>query len=125
MRVKGITFVGARTPRLAEMERLFGETMGLVLKSRAKDMVIWQLPDGSLVEVFSEDEPDHLHFDSGPVVGFLVDDVAAARAELEAAGHELIGPMHTIEERRGWTFFRAPDGNVYEITGPISGPGDP
>jgi hypothetical protein len=43
-------------------------------------MVIWQLPDGSLVEVFGEDEPDHLHLDAGPVVGFLVDDVAAARA---------------------------------------------
>jgi hypothetical protein len=120
MQVKGITFVGTRTARFAEMERLFGDTMGLDLKSRADDMVIWQVPDGSLVEVFGEDEPDHLHFDAGPVVGFLVDDVAAARAELEAAGHPPIGPLHTVDGRRGWSFFRGPDGNVYEITGPVS-----
>ncbi len=121
MQVRGITFVGSRTSRFGEMDRLFGDTMGLELKSRVDDMVIWQLPDGSLVEIFGEDEPDHLHFDSGPVVGFLVDDVTAARTELDAAGHQLIGPMYSVDGGRGWSFFRAPDGNVYEITGPVSG----
>jgi predicted enzyme related to lactoylglutathione lyase len=49
------------------------------------------------------------------VVGFAVDDIDAARAELDAAGIEVLGPV----QRGGglaWLHFRGADGNVWELT---------
>jgi catechol 2,3-dioxygenase-like lactoylglutathione lyase family enzyme len=119
MRVIGLKFVGIRTERFVEMDEFFGGVMGLSEASREHGMVIWRLPDGSLVEIFARGEADHLFFGDAPVVGLQVDDVASAREELERAGAEFVGPMQSLDGR-GWSFFRAPDGNLYEITGPLS-----
>jgi catechol 2,3-dioxygenase-like lactoylglutathione lyase family enzyme len=68
------------------------------------------------VEVFGPSDTEHTHFSTGPVVGFLVDDVESARKRLEAEGIEFIGPVHEWEPtEEAWSHFRAPDGNVYEI----------
>jgi predicted enzyme related to lactoylglutathione lyase len=77
---------------------------------------VFTLPDGANVEVFGPGDPDHDHFSTGPVVGFFVEDIAAARAELERAGVELLGPLGGTPETGQWAHFRAPDGNVYELT---------
>jgi hypothetical protein len=45
----------------------------------------------------------------------VVDDLGAAVRELEAAGVELLGGQ-VDEHGGGWRHFRAPDGNVYELT---------
>jgi hypothetical protein len=119
MNVTGIAFCGVRTARFQEMDRLFGDIMRMAPTKRADDMLIWRLPDGGLVEVFGEHEPEHLHFGQAPVVGFLVDDVTGAREELETAGIKLIGPLEVVGDR-GYAFFEGPDGNVYEVTGPLS-----
>jgi len=58
----------------------------------------------------------HEHFTTGPVAGFLVEDVEGARAELEKAGISFIGPVHRYDEHSAWSHFVGPDGNVYEIT---------
>jgi catechol 2,3-dioxygenase-like lactoylglutathione lyase family enzyme len=69
----------------------------------------------SQIEVFGPRDQDHAHFSTGPVVGFVVDDLPGAVRELEAAGVELLGGQ--VDERGGgWRHFRAPDGNVYELT---------
>jgi catechol 2,3-dioxygenase-like lactoylglutathione lyase family enzyme len=49
--------------------------------------------------------------------GFLVDDAEAAATELRAAGVEVTEVGSAGEFR--WAYFRAPDGNLYEVT---SGP---
>ena len=49
-----------------------------------------------------------------PVPLFEVRDVHAARAELEAAGIEIIGPLGR-DSSWEWVHFRAPDGNLYEL----------
>ncbi|HEY0492205.1 MAG TPA: VOC family protein, partial [Candidatus Dormibacteraeota bacterium] len=75
---------------------------------------MFKLADGDQIEVFGPANKSHAHFNTGPVAGFLVEDVASATAELEAAGAELIGPV----QRGGanvWQHFRGPDGNVYAI----------
>ena len=50
-------------------------------------------------------------------VGFVVDDIELARAELIAAG---VQPISDIEgeatDISRWAYFRDPDGNVFEIT---------
>jgi catechol 2,3-dioxygenase-like lactoylglutathione lyase family enzyme len=119
MEVKAIAFCGVRTRKFEEMERLFGEIMGMSPTRRDADMLIWRLPDGALVEVFADGEPEHQHFGTAPVVGFAVDNVKQALEELRAAGVKLLGTLTEVGER-GYAFFEGPDGNVYEITGPLT-----
>jgi catechol 2,3-dioxygenase-like lactoylglutathione lyase family enzyme len=80
---------------------------------------VFRLANGDTVEVFAADDEDHRHFTTGPVVGFRVDDVPAAQAEMEAAGIEFFGRPESSPDGYSWSHFRAPDGNVYEI---MSGP---
>ncbi|HEY3140885.1 MAG TPA: VOC family protein [Acidimicrobiales bacterium] len=66
--------------------------------------------------MYSAGSPHNRHFTTGPVAGFLVDDVEAATAELVAAGVEVVqAPMHW-PDGNAWVHFRAPDGNLYELT---------
>jgi hypothetical protein len=52
---------------------------------------------------------------TGPVPEFLVDDIAAAIAELGAADVPMVGTP-VVKDDEGWVHFRAPDGNVYGLT---------
>ena len=119
MEVKGLAWVGTRTSAYDAMMRFFQEGLGLQVAHEQLDFAGFMLPNGDKVEVFGPSDKEHLHFDSGPVVGFLVDDVAAARAHLEATGMvEFIGPLQSWPGGTAWQHFRAPDGNVYELVGP-------
>jgi hypothetical protein len=53
-----------------------------------------------------------------PVIQFQVDDVVAARREMEQKGIAFIGDTYH-SEGEGWAYFRAPDGHVYLIGGPF------
>jgi catechol 2,3-dioxygenase-like lactoylglutathione lyase family enzyme len=91
-------------------------TLGFKIEHSDDQITALTLPNGDRFEVFSPDEPDHTYFTTGPVAGFAVDDVDAARKELMAAGVELLGDVES-ESGYAWQHFRAPDGNIYEITG--------
>lgn len=67
--------------------------------------------------MFGPRYPHNRHLTTGPVAGFLVDDVAAAAEELRAAGIEIVsGPTLSPADGNAWVHFRAPDGNLYELT---------
>jgi hypothetical protein len=72
------------------------------------------LQNGSEVHVYHHEDKDHDFFGVGPVVGFLVDDVVKAKAEMEGAGIDFIGPIQH-SETHSWNHFPSPDGNIYEI----------
>jgi catechol 2,3-dioxygenase-like lactoylglutathione lyase family enzyme len=115
MKVQGLVWAGVRTDRFEETVRFFRDVLGVPLVDAGTDFAWSELPDSSKFEVFGPNDPDHDHFDSGPVPEFLVDDVAAAAAELEAAGVTLFGPPTGSGDDR-WVHFRGPDGNVYGLT---------
>lgn len=117
MKVKGLIWLGTRTDRFEEMARLYEEVMGLETVSKDESFAEYRLPGGESVELFGPSETDHQHFTTGPVVGFEVDDVPAARAEMEAKGITFIGPIGGSADGYGWSHFWAPDGNIYEIAG--------
>ena len=75
-----------------------------------------KLPDGSTVEVFGSDSSINRHFTTGPVAGFLVDDVDAATAELRSAGVEILYESGVDDSGNAWVHVRAPDANIYELT---------
>jgi predicted enzyme related to lactoylglutathione lyase len=114
--IKGLCWVGTRTEQFSELTAFYREAMGLEVDHEEPDFAIFKLPDGSKVEVFGPSDREHLHFDTGPVAGFEVDDIEAARRRLELGGAEFIGPVHRWEPTgEAWSHFRAPDGNVYEL----------
>jgi len=100
------------------MTRFVGGTLELSKVHVEPGFAVFRLPNGDSVEVFGPGDREHEHFDTGPVVGFLVDDVKEARTDLEAAGIAFIGPVHEADDGGSWSHFKGPDGNVYEITAP-------
>ena len=115
--VKGLVWVGTRTEHYEEMVEFYRDALGLPLEHEEGEFASFRLPDGSKAEVFGASDTEHTHFNRGPVAGFLVDDVESARGVLEAKGIEFIGPVHEwAPTGEAWSHFRAPDGNVYEIT---------
>ena len=113
MKVDGIGWLGTRTGKWQEMVNFAEEVLGLAPSYKEQDFAVYELPDGSLFEVFGPSDKDH-PFMVAPVAGFLVEDVATARTEMEAHGVEFIGPIHDVGTA-AWSHFRGPDGNIYEI----------
>lgn len=115
MNVKGIVWLGTRTSNFDAMLHLYRDVMGLQVTHEEPGFVVMELPNGDLVEIFGDDSPYNTFF-THPVAGFLVDDIAAARAEMESQGIEFIGPIEGEENGYSWTHFHAPDGFIYELT---------
>lgn len=115
MKVKGIIWLGTQTQKFQPMVDFCRNVLGLSQTSEEDGMAVFQLPDGDVFELF-DTQVFTDEFMTHPVAGFLVDDIAAARAEMEAKGIEFIGPIHGDSEDYRWTHFRAPDGFVYELT---------
>ena len=90
--------------------------MGLEEARRERAVVGFAFPDGAEMEVWRPEDEFHSFFGTGPVVGLRVDGVEAARADMEAAGAEFLGPVQR-SEGAAWSHFRGPDGNGYEIIG--------
>jgi catechol 2,3-dioxygenase-like lactoylglutathione lyase family enzyme len=118
MEIKGLVWVGTATERYEQTVAFFRDVMGLAMFHQNPALAVLRAPGGEWVEVFGPGHEHFAEFDTGPVVEFLVDDVPAARAELEGRGVRFLHQNHSWEEFT-WAHFRAPDGNIYGIT---SGP---
>jgi catechol 2,3-dioxygenase-like lactoylglutathione lyase family enzyme len=110
MDVVGLGWLGTRTRNAASLVDFYSGVLGLRLTHEEPGFWVFTLPDGYNVEVFASEDRGKEHFDTGPVAGFAVRDLAAAVAELRAAGVELLGDAGPT-----WQHFRGPDGNVYEL----------
>jgi len=119
MQVRRLCWLGVRVDAEAygPMVGLLRDVLGMRVEFAEAATAELSLPSGDRVQVFA---PGHPCFDlfrreaRGPVALFEVDDVQAARAELVAAGVDLVGE---IEHDREWEWlnFRGPDGNLYEL----------
>ena len=114
MDVRGLGWSGTRTDRAEALALFYQDVLGLDLVHTEPHFWVFELPDGQHVEVFGRQYPGKGHFETGPVVGFEVTDLAQAVAELREAGIELVG-----EPGPSWQHFRGPDGNVYELVAPL------
>jgi catechol 2,3-dioxygenase-like lactoylglutathione lyase family enzyme len=116
MRIIKLAWVGTRTNNAEPTVAFFRDVLGLRLELEQPGFWMLKVPDGSKVEVFGSDSPINRHFTTGPVAGFLVDDIQDATAELRSAGVEIIYESGVDESGNAWVHFRAPDGNIYEFT---------
>jgi catechol 2,3-dioxygenase-like lactoylglutathione lyase family enzyme len=116
--VKGFPWVGIRPKRdfQASLE-LFGNIMGLKLHQlhANEDFAHFILPSGESLELFGPKHP-HAQVTGGPVLGFSVDDLDAARTAMEARGVQFLSETtHADNGSRAWAHFRDPSGFVHEI----------
>ena len=116
MRIIKLAWVGTRTQNAEATVAFFRDVLGLRLEMEQAGFWMLKLPDGSKVEVFGPDSPINRHFTTGPVAGFLVDNVQDAAAELRSAGVEILFESPVDDSGNAWVHFRGPDGCIYEFT---------
>ena len=110
MEILGLVFVGTSSSRRTEMAAFTRDVLGMTPEEDAGITGdLFALPDGSRFAVVDEWEPG----EGGRTIGFLVRDLDAAVAEMEAAGV----PTDEISEnaRHRYVHFTAPDGQLYEL----------
>jgi catechol 2,3-dioxygenase-like lactoylglutathione lyase family enzyme len=117
MEVLNVRWIGVRTDRYEAMVGFLRDVLGLPVNFEEPTTVEFTTSEGDAIQVMG---PGNSYYDffseqaAGPVPLFEVDDLTAARRELEAAGIEIVGRP---ERDRSWEWIhvRAPDGNLYEL----------
>lgn len=118
MKIKSIRWAGVSTDRFEAMCAFAVQTLGLRPGMKANNFLEVVTADGDRFELNGPAAGNPpWEFKPNPVmIGFLVDDVYTARQELIGIpGVELLGEVQS-ENGYAWQDFRAPDGNVYELT---------
>jgi len=110
MRVEGLIFAGVGTADPDGMARFLADVLGAEVEE-AGDVRRLVFPNGSSLALVP---PDYVEPPSDTILGFLVDDVEAATAELAAKGVEPDGELNSGYGFR-YRHFRAPDGHRFEF----------
>ena len=112
MKVTGVDFITVPTRDFEEADRFYGDVLGLERSKQWGSMPAREYETGSLTIALMQSDAFGIEFErhSHPIA-LHVDDVEAARGELEAKGIEFVadtmdsGVCHMAH-------FRDPDGNV-------------
>ena len=122
MNVEGITWhaIVLDPEPFAATKALMTETFGLAPEMEAEGMVLFIMPNGTMLELNTPQAASADYgLNDGLVFGFRVDDVEAASAAVEAAGCELLGEITRVEEVEEVAYayrrFRGPDGRLYSL----------
>ena len=121
----GITRILSPTRNFEQSVAFFRDIMGIAVVEEGVPVTDTQfsryaqirMPNGVVLEVV-EPKEGVAHLYDAPVVSITVDDVAQARCELENRQIVFESPIFDTREGWGWTYFRAPDGMVYQLQGP-------
>lgn len=118
---EGIQWIGICTRNFEETVTFFTHAMGLKVVEQGLPQVDLQFAkycvfDGGNGVMFEVLQPTDEIADryTGPIVSFTVEDLDEARAEMPS-DVKFITPILSDKAWR-WIYFRAPDGNVYQLT---------
>jgi predicted enzyme related to lactoylglutathione lyase len=106
-------WVGVVVDDLERQTEFWGALLALPVAASGPDYVQFDMGEGRTFELLQRSELpqyDGVRFQ----VGFAVEDLEEARAELLQAGVEQITEIEGEESR--WVYFRDPEGNVFEVT---------
>ena len=110
--VKGVDFVGLPTRDLAAAVEFYGTTLGIPMSVHMPERNFAEFETGNLtLNVLNAEKMGLEHHAVGNPVALHVDDVAAARAELEAKGVRFFGDIVDTGVCH-MAFFADPDGNA-------------
>ena len=118
MNLEGITWhaIVLEPEPFASTKALMIETFGLAPAMEMEGVAVFNMPNGTLLELYEPQAvPDYGNNDA-VAIGFRVNDIEAASAAVEGAGCELLGQITRVEEM-GYAYrhFRGPDGRVYGL----------
>jgi predicted enzyme related to lactoylglutathione lyase len=128
MEVKGIHWMGICAVDWNSTVGFYRDVLGLAVREEGTQagsadggvpFTELAAANGDFLEVFGGNLGERELF-KAPVVGFLVEDVGAARAEMEARGAVFLGPVG----RGGsweWSYFRSPEGHVHQLMAELRG----
>ena len=110
MQVEGLVFAGVGSAQPAAVAGFFADALGAEVE-RAGDVHRVLFRNGTSLALVP---PDFVEPPSDTLLGFLVDDVEAATAELAARG---VGADGDLLSGYGFRYrhFRAPDGRRFEL----------
>lgn len=118
MNVEGITLhaIVLDTEPFAATKELLTETFSIAPAVDTEGFVRFNLPNGTMLELYAPQAVPDYGFNDGVAFGFRVDDLEAASAVVEAAGCELLGQITRMEQLAySYRDFRGPDGRVYGL----------
>ena len=110
VRVEGLIFAGVASPDHEGVARFLADALGVELDVLG-DVQRLRFRNGSSLALVP---PDFVQPPSDTLLGFLVEDVEAATAELAAKGIEPDGDLSAGDGFR-YRHFRAPDGRRFEL----------
>lgn len=110
MKVEGLVFAGVGSTEHAAVAAFLADALGVEVE-REGDARRLEFANGSSLALVPR---DYVEPPSDTLLGFLVDDVEAATAELAGRG---IGPDGELLSGYGYRYrhFRAPDGRRFEL----------
>lgn len=110
------SWIGVVCNDLAAQRRFYRETLGFRESGEGDGWVQFELGRGVTFELLARSH-DPEYDASRYQVGFEVDDIPSAAAELIARGVRAITDVkHGSDGRSSWAYFKDPEGNVFEIT---------
>lgn len=122
MTARRIGFIGIRLADRGMYDAtvaLYRDILGLdVTAADGERSTRFDLTDGTPFHVYGPADTDHEAFGERACIGLVVDDVDAARSDLEAAGLEILDHPTQRDGTDAWFHYRAPDGTVHELIGP-------
>ena len=122
--LEGLNWVITCTANFDQSVAFFRDVMGLAVTTEGTPVTDTQftryaqigLPIGDTLEIV-EPEAAVRELYTAPIVSFTVDDVVQARRELEDRQIAVVAPLFRTKDGWAWTYFRAPDGNIYQLQG--------
>ena len=115
MHIKGIIWIGSASEDRKRTAGFFAERLGMELTVDVAGFSRLAADNGDLLEIFGPDSAEHDHLDTGPVAGLWVDDIVGAHTELLDADVEGVTDIEHGPDGHRWFYFKAPDGNFYEL----------
>jgi catechol 2,3-dioxygenase-like lactoylglutathione lyase family enzyme len=110
------TWIGVVCADLPAQRRFYRDILGLRETESGNGWIQFELGPGTTFELIAQSKDPE--YDAPRYqVGFSVDDIVAARAELLSRGVEVVSDIQTSSDGTSrWAYFRDGEGNVFEIT---------
>ena len=105
-------WIGVVCDDLQAQRRFYRDVLGM-REWDVGETWVWFDLDGKLFELFAR-SPRPQYTQAGVTVGFLVDDIQAARATLIRRGAQPLGDIGS-EPSSSWAYFKDADGTLFEI----------
>jgi len=111
-------WVGVVSEDLERQRGFYRDVLGLQERDAGEDFAIFEI-DGNILGLLARsDAPQYAR--RSVSVGFVVEDIEAAREELLRRGVEPVTGVEGPAEGQYWAYFRDAEGNLFELVQRVS-----